>query len=207
MMATPSSRRMRFAAAAIALIAWAGLALQFSATFGLVGSAAGAAWTMLAYFTITTNLIVAILFSLIAIGRPAAGEPRLVAGVALNMLLVGIVFALLLHGLRELSGGAASADLILHKVTPVLVPLFWLAFTPKGSLKASDPPVWALYPVLYLAYALARGTATGRYAYPFLDAAAHGWARVAVNAVVMGIGFLAASYALVLVDRRLAGRG
>ncbi len=203
----PPTLIARLAAAAIALVAWVGLALQFSASADLVGSAAGAAWTMLAYFTITTNLIVAILFSLIAIGRPAAGEPRLVAGVALNMLLVGIVFAVLLHGLRELSGGAAGADFILHKVTPVLVPLFWLAFTPKGSLEGSDPPVWALYPALYLVYALVRGTAEGRYAYPFLDAAAHGWARVAVNAVVMGIGFLAASYALVLLDRRLAGRG
>ncbi|HEX4767427.1 MAG TPA: Pr6Pr family membrane protein [Lichenihabitans sp.] len=196
----------RLAAALVACVAWVGLALQFSASLALVGGAAGAAWTMLGYFTITTNLIVAILFSLIALGRPAAAQPRLVAGVALNMLLVGIVFALLLHGLRELSGGAAGADFILHKVTPVLVPLFWLLFTPKGSLGASDPPLWLAYPALYLVYALVRGTAERRYAYPFLDVAAHGWAGVALNVLVMGIGVLAASYALVLLDRRLAGR-
>ena len=196
----------RLAAAAIALVTWAGLALQFSASIGLVGSAAGAAWAMLGYFTITTNLIVAILFSLMASGRRAAARPRLVGGLALSMLLVGIVFALLLHGLQELSGGAAGADVILHKVTPVLVPLFWLLFTPKGSLEASDPFLWALYPVLYLTYALGRGAATGRYAYPFLDVAAHGWAGVALNATAIALGFLAAAYGLILLDRRLAGR-
>ena len=102
----------------------------------------------------------------------------------LAILLVGIVYGLLLNGLLELSGGALLADTLLHKVTPVLAPLWWIAFAPRGQLSWRDPWGWALFPALYLPYALARGVAEGRYAYPFINVAKFGIGQVLVNAAV-----------------------
>ncbi|MBU0868631.1 MAG: Pr6Pr family membrane protein, partial [Alphaproteobacteria bacterium] len=192
----------RMAAAIVALVALAGLVVQFAATLDQTGSVAGTLWTLLRYFTVLTNLLVALAFGWVAIGgRP---HPRRLAGVMLAILLVGIVYGLLLRGLLTLSGGALLADTLLHKVTPVLVPLWWIAFAVRGQLRWRDPWGWALFPALYLPYALLRGMAEGRYAYPFIDVAKIGIGTVLVNAVLIAMGFVAAGHALVWIDRRMA---
>lgn len=193
----------RTAAAFIALVAWAGLVIQFDAVLGRTESWAGAAWVMVAYFTVVTNLVVAVTFTGIAAGLATFASPRLAAGLSLSILLVGCVYHLLLRGLLELSGGDLTADWILHTVTPVLVSLYWILSVRKGALTRRDPLLWSLYPLVYLVYALGRGAIEGRYAYPFIDVRALGWPATLVNAVVIALGFLAAGYALVWLDRRL----
>lgn len=195
----------RIAAAIVALVALAGLVVQFAATLDQTGSVAGTLWTLLRYFTVLTNLLVALAFGWVAIGgRP---HPRRLAGVMLAILLVGIIYGLLLRGLLTLSGGALLADTLLHKVTPVLVPLWWIAFAVRGQLRWRDPWGWTLFPALYLPYALLRGMAEGRYAYPFIDVAKIGIGTVLVNAVLIAMGFVAAGHALVWIDRRMARSG
>lgn len=200
------SPTMRTAAGGIALVDWFGLAVQFGATFDRTGSLAETVWILLRYFTILTNLLVAFVLTGIACGRSACASPALLGGVTLAIVLVGIVYNLLLRGLLELSGGAWLANLLLHDVVPVLVPLFWLAFAPKGRPQVRDGLLWTLYPGAYLGYALARGAAEGKYAYPFMDVGAIGWARVAINAFAILLGFLAVILALVWLDRLLYRR-
>lgn len=198
------SRLGRVAAGLVGAVAWAGLAIQFAASTDLAGSAGAAIWAMLRYFTILTNLAVAFLFTAIAFSRPFKRLPFLLGGATLAILLVGIVYALLLRGLLDLSGGARRTDLLLHTATPILVPLYWLAFAPKGGLARRDPWLWALYPLAYFVYALARGAAEGRYAYPFLDAGRLAPTEIALNAAIMAAGFLLAGHGLLRLDRRLA---
>jgi hypothetical protein len=196
----------RASAAIIALIACFGLAVQFRASLALLGSPAAALWVMFRYFTIIANLFVALTFAGIALGRPRIASPALLGGVTLAILLVGIVYGLLLRGLIELSGGAKLADLILHRITPVLAPLFWLIFAPKGGLRRRDPWLWSLLPIAYFVYALARGAAEGVYAYPFMDAARIGWLQTATNGLLIALGFVAGGFALVWLDQRLGRR-
>lgn len=191
----------RLFAALIALTAWAGLAVQLQASIGLSGSVGGALSEMLRYFTVLTNLLVAMTFSAAALGRRVSAFT--LGGVTLAILLVGVVFALLLNGLVELSGGALLADLLMHRVTPLFVPLWWLAFARKGRLKRRDPFVWMLYPLAYFAYALARAGLDGRYPYPFMNVGRIGWLQTGLNAVEIAAGFLLAGLLLVALDRRL----
>ena len=195
----------RVTAALIALIAWAGLAIQFKATLGNVGSIGETLWVLTRFFTVLTNLAVAVTFTILALGRRLS--PSLLAGVSLASLLVGVVYILLLRGLLELSGGALLADALLHKVVPVLAPLWWLFFAPKGGLNRLDPFLWALYPLLYFAYAIARGLTGDKYPYPFMDAGQRGWAQVLINSAVIATCFILAGYAMLWLDRRLLGRG
>ncbi|WP_158815054.1 Pr6Pr family membrane protein [Methylocapsa sp. S129] len=202
-----ASATARIVAGIIALILWIGMALQFSASFERLGSVAETLWIMFRYFTIIANFLAALVLTGAALGRRQFGSPALLGGATLAMLLVGIVSGLLLRGLVvELSGGAKLADLLLHKVTTVLVPLFWLIFAPKGGLTRRDPWLWLLLPVAYFGYALTRGAVEGVYAYPFMDVARIGWLQMATNALPMALGFVAGGFALVGLDHWLARR-
>jgi hypothetical protein len=196
-------RTARLCAAAIAFAAWTGLILQFAALL-TTHSVLGTLWTMSRFFTITTNLAIAILFALLAIGHRRSSHPRLLAGVMVAILLVGVVYGLLLEGLMPLKGLAIPANFLMHKVTPILVPLYWLGFVSKGHIHRGDPARWSIYPFAYLFYALARGLAGDRYAYPFIDPSRHGWLSVAIYVLVIASGFLIAGYALLRIDRKLA---
>ena len=191
----------RISAALVALAAWAGLAIQFNATFSSTASVTDTLWILLRYFTVLTNLVVALTFTALALGRRIS--PFWLGGVTLAIVLVGIVYMLLLRGLLELSGGALLADTILHKVVPVLVPLYWLAFAPKGRLNWRDPLLWMLYPLAYFAYAMVRGMSEGRYAYHFIDVGTHGLSPVVLNAAAIAACFVVAGLALVALDSLL----
>jgi hypothetical protein len=195
------SRAARVTAGFIALIAFGGLVVQFCATLSQTGSILQSLWTILFYFTVLTNLLVAIVMAGIAFDRPAFRCASLVGGTTLAILLVGVIYSLLLRGLLHLSGGAKVADFIMHYVVPVLVPLYWLAFVPKGRLKRRDPFLWCLYPLGYLGYALVRGAAAGKYPYPFLDVAKLGWPATLLNAAAIAIGFVIAAWALFGLNR------
>ena len=198
------ARMARAAAAFIALVAWIGLAVQFRATLASGYSAAETAWILVRFFTVLTNLAVAVTMTLLALGKRLS--PGWLGGVTLAILLVGVVYMTLLRGLLDLSGGALLADTLLHKVTPLLVPAWWLLFAAKGRLQWRDPALWALFPLAYFPYALVRGAVEGKYAYPFIDVAALGWPAVALNAALIAAGFLVAGLALVALDRALARR-
>ena len=199
-----SSKRSRLAAALVAVAAWTGVAVQFRATLGQGYDVAHTLWILVRFFTILTNLALAVVMTAQAFGRRQS--PVLLAGVAMAMVLVGVVYTTLLRGLLDLSGGALLADTLLHKVTPVIAALWWLLFAPKGRLGWRAPLLWALYPLIYFAYALARGAAEGVYAYPFIDVAKLGWPPVLTSAVVIAACFLLAGCGMVILDRKLATR-
>ena len=196
----------RIFAACIAAAAWVGLTVQFADTYYRTGSAVISLWVIFAYFTITTNLLVGVVFSCIAIDRNRLRADWIVAGTVLSIVLVGAVYALLLRGALEMSGGSALVDRLLHDVTPVCAPLLWIFFVRKGRLTWRDPLLWAIYPLAYLVYGIARGLATGKYAYPFLNVATLGWSCTALNAFSIAVAFMVCGYALVLIDRRMGSR-
>ena len=196
----------RTVAGIIALIAWGGLAVQFSAVIEQNGALTETLWVLLRYYTIVTNLLAAVVFTGIALGKPAFSSPTLLGGLTMSMAFVGLIYVLFLRGMLELSGGAKLADFILHYVCPVFVFLFWLVFAPKGALRNSDPLLWVIYPLTYGVYALARGAVDGKYAYPFIDAAQIGWLQAAINILLMALSFLAVGLVFVWVGRLLHRR-
>ena len=190
---------MRSAAAGIvALVCWAGLTIQFSATYAVQHDVGATLWILARFFTIITNLAVAITMTWVAIGRRVS--PFVLGGITIAILLVGVVYMTLLRGLLELSGGALLADTLLHKVSPIAMTLWWLFFAPRARLKARDPIWWAAYPLAYFIYALVRGHYDGRYPYPFMDLGKLGPVQTAINAGGIAMGFLLAGFALVWFD-------
>ena len=189
---------LKIAAGAVALICWAGLAIRFSATHGQydVGETL---WILLRYFTVITNLLVAIAMTAVALGKRLS--PFILGGLTLAILLVGVVYALLLQGLIHLSGGAVWADILLHKVSPPAMALWWLFFAPRGRLRWTAPMWWAVYPILYFAYAVLRGMHGDKYPYPFMDVGKLGWQQTLLNVGGIAMAFLLAGALLVWIDR------
>ena len=91
---TPAARA---AAALVAVIGWIGLGVQVDASIALTGSVGAALWEMLRFFTVLANLLSAVMFSAIALRQGWAARPRLIAGVAMAMALVGSVDGLWLQ--------------------------------------------------------------------------------------------------------------
>ena len=186
------------AAAAVAIVCWAGLAVQFASSYSGIHDVGATLWVLARFFTITTNLFVAIGMTGVAIDREPS--PALLGGLMLSLVLVGVVYAFLLQGLHHLTGPALVADFLLHKLSPVLTALWWLLFAPRGRLGWRAPIEWSIYPLAYFIYVLGRGEMDHRYPYPFIDLGKLGWLQVALNAGGIALAFMLAGFVLVWID-------
>jgi hypothetical protein len=204
------SRNARIAAAAVALIAWAALALQFVLFVELTArqghGLAFASWRYIGYFTILINFLVAIVASAMAL-RPAGhlAGPRARLMSASAIALVGIVYSIALRHIWSPTGWQKVADHALHDATPVLFLAAWLLF-PHGGLRWRDGLWAAVPPLAYCIYALARGATDGWYAYYFLDPKQLPWPILLSNMSLLLAAFIAAGLLLVGADRLLARR-
>jgi hypothetical protein len=188
----------RIAAAIIALVCWAGIAIQFATSYGHTHDVLTTLWNLARFFTIISNLAVAIAMTVVALGRRVS--PVVLGGLTLAILLVGIVYATLLRGLHPLSGPGLVANYLLHDVSPIAMGAYWLFLVPRGRLRWSAPWWWVLFPTAYFAYAIARGQLDHRYPYPFIDVTKLGWQQVALNGAGIAFAFILAGFALVWLD-------
>lgn len=196
----------RVPALVVSTVAAGGLLLQYAI---LVPSRGwfGAAFFCASFFTILTNACLAIVTGVPALapgsraGRRLAA-PAIQAATVTYIVAVGVIYELILRRLWNPQGAQWMADFLLHTATPVLAFAHWLVFVRSGRLNYRDVPAWLAYPLGYAAVSLAAGPAREWYPYPFIDAAAIGYGRVAVNVVLLTLAFAALGAAIVLIDRR-----
>ncbi|MEQ9507029.1 MAG: Pr6Pr family membrane protein [Hyphomonas sp.] len=195
-----------------ALAAWTGLGIQLWLLLSDsdFGSPVWAIWRFLAYFTILTNVLVAVTASASAIA-PASALGRFVAtaqaraAVLLYIAVVAIVYHLVLAETWEPMGLQLTADQLLHTAIPALVALGWVFFDNKRGLSFSALPAMLVFPVGYALYALVRGGFDGFYPYPFIDVSEIGYARVLMNVAGLAGAFLAGGVVVIALGRMLAG--
>lgn len=194
------------------LIGLGGLVLQFVLTTPLSLDAGrslfGSIVFYFSFFTILTN-IAAVLVHATALGLPWPKffqRPRVRAGIAVAISVVGLIYFFVLSSLWNPVGPWFVADTILHYVTPPVFVAWWLSCQRSGTLAWSDPLWFIAYPIAYLAYALLRAPVAGEVPYPFLDFMANGWPHVVEASLGMTALFLVLGFALVLADRMLPRR-
>jgi hypothetical protein len=195
-----------------ALVAWAGLGIQLWILISgnAFDTPALAVWRFFAFFTILTNLVVAVTATFSAVA-PGSAPGRFVAGanaraaVFLYIALVGAVYHLVLADLWAPQGWQLVADQLLHSATPVLAGLGWVLFDRKDGLAFSAIPLFLIYPVAYSLYALIRGGIDGFYPYPFLDVPTLGYFRTIVNTGGLALIFAGGAAALVGIGKLVAG--
>ncbi|PRH88544.1 hypothetical protein C5L14_04700 [Labrys okinawensis] len=208
---TGSQATGRLFVALIAITAWLAVALRAWIVVGAVMARGRTALdglvTVFSYFTLQTNVILAVVATACALRGEAAGfltKPSTRAAVTVYIIIVGVIYAVLLAGLRQLTGLAVPVDIALHRVVPVLFTLYWLLFVPKGHLAWRDPLAWLIFPALYVVYSLVYGALTGRYLYPFSNVPVLGYPRALGNAALILLAFYLVGLVLVAIDRALA---
>jgi len=178
--------------------------LQFAAMPGVAAPAV--TWRYFGYFTILTNWLVVAVWCGAALGAPTRLNRPRIEGMALTSIaMVGIIYHALLASRWRPEGAQWMADFMVHSVTPILFVLYWLV-RPHGALKWRDAVLFALWPLGYCIYALARGALDGWYAYYFLDPSTTPLPRLAVNIAMQTAGFAAAGFIVIAADKALAAR-
>jgi len=189
---------VRKIAGLIAIIGWLSLILQFVlAMTNPVTPEPGPAERFIrffSYFTVATNIIVAVTLTAIAFfQRTKLGEfltrPTVQAAVASYITIVGIVYSLFLRSVWDPAGWQAVADHALHDAMPLAYLIYWVGFAPKNGLTWRDPFKWLLYPVVYISYSLIRGAIVSWYPYWFVDVTQLGYPKALTHTAFVFVAF------------------
>jgi len=175
----------------MAVVPWLAVGLQIwlvMQTYTARGeSALGAVVHTLSYFTVLTNLVVALVTTASALRGELDSfltRPGTMTAVAVYIFVVGLVYSLFLRSIWDPTGLQLVADVALHDVVPVLYVLYWL-----------------IYPLAYFAYVLVRGEIIGKYPYWFADPTVLGYPRTFANSALLLVGFLVLGEIAVAVGR------
>jgi hypothetical protein len=198
--------------ALLAVAALAGVALEVGRALvdgpGDAGTMTERLVRLFSYFTIQSNLLVAVASALLVV-RPAR-TGRVPAVLHLDALLciavTGVVYhAVLAEQSLALTPSGDLANFLLHTVTPVGAWLVWLLVGPRPRFGWATVGWSVAYPMAWIGCTFARGAATGWYPYPFLDAGALGLATAARNTALVAVAFLVLAVLVRGVERVLPG--
>lgn len=200
------------APALLAVIAWFAVLLQLWLSIQLAlangKSVLGGAIIFFGYFTVITNIFVALMATAGALRlrtriRLWLYEAPAVGCATTAILIVGIVYHMLLREIWSPQGAQWLADILLHYVVPVGALLHWLIYPHDQRIPTWAPLAWSLYPLTYLAYVLVRGELLASYPYPFIDITALGYRRSMVNALGMLAAFVGLGFIVLGTSRQL----
>ncbi len=185
-------------AAALTCLVVAGVLLQLWLSLQL-GIASGQGWMhglviYLGYFTVLTNLLVALVASRAA-RAPDGGLDHPWRGAAVtSIVVVGLTYQLLLRKVWDPQGWQLVADMTLHYAVPLATLAWWLVLPPRHRLDARKPLTWLAWPLGYCVYVLLRGAIIGIYPYYFIDAGAIGMPRALLNSAGLILVFAVVAY-------------
>ncbi|MBC7442607.1 MAG: Pr6Pr family membrane protein [Ramlibacter sp.] len=144
------------------------------------------------YFTIQSSLMnVVVLLVGGSLAWRSRVDPQLLTGVRMSVLTYAVVTgavynALLRNVVSDGFIGVGWPNEVLHVWAPIFIALDWILSPGRPSLAWKRLGYALIYPILWVVYALLRGTLTGFYTYPFLDPAQPG-GPAGVALYVLGI--------------------
>ena len=205
------SKTKQFAQIIGALIAW--FAVIFQLYLIIINRAdvslAETIIRFISFFTILTNILVAICFTLLAMNSTSSwgnffSKPQTQAAIAVYILTVGLTYNIILRGIWQPQGLQRIVDESLHMIVPVYYVLYWFIFSPKNNLQWKNAFSWLIFPFVYLAYTLMRGAFVHYYPYPFVDVDQFGINKVLVNSGVLFILFFLLSLLFVWIGKMMS---
>lgn len=163
------------------------------------------------FFTVLTNLLVAIFASLKLFGKNDKITSWLInyrseTAITLYIVIVGLVYNIILRSIWNPTGLQKVVDELLHTVIPLLFLGYWIAFVDKKLLVYKDILPWLIYPAVYCIFVLFRGYFSDFYPYPFIDVTVLGYAQTAINSFFLILVFIAFSLCFVVTGKISARR-
>ena len=156
----------------------------------------------LSYFTIWSNIVVAVSTTLLAL-NPTADSPvrRALRLSGLMMITItAIVYAVLLAPTTVVSGWSHLTNPLTHIVVPAVTVAVWLIWGPRGWISWRTLPASLAVPVAWVGYMLIRGLIGGTYPYGFVNVGEHGYVQVFITIAVIFVFGLAIGAVFAAVD-------
>ncbi|MEO6452991.1 MAG: Pr6Pr family membrane protein [Ginsengibacter sp.] len=158
------------------------------------------------FFTILTNSIVAIYFTIVIFkiknGFAAIiDKPGTLTAITVYITIVGLVYQVVLRHLWHPAGLQMIIDELLHTLIPIMVIIYWYLYENKLSVTYAQIPKWLVYPLTYLTYILIRGKISNFYPYPFVNVENLGLLKVLITSVLLIALFIGLSAIFIRVGR------
>lgn len=158
------------------------------------------------FFTILTNLIVAIYFTVLRLKKTTSllfrlEKPGVLSAVTLYISIVGLVYQVVLRSIWSPTGMQKLVDELLHSIIPLFVIVFWYVYENHKENQWKFIPSWLIYPSLYLVYILVRGNFSNFYPYPFVNVTQLGLQQVLINSGVLVLVFILAAVIFISISR------
>ena len=160
----------------------------------------------LSYFTIWSNIVVAVAATVLARGSHGRRAQVLLLDALLMITVTAIVYQLLLAPSIDNEGWGLLTDPWLHVVTPLLTVATWLWAGPRGWLTFALLPLSLVVPLAWVVWMLARGAVIGTYPYAFVAVSERGYGPVLLTIALILLFGLVVATVLTLVDRALVRR-
>lgn len=192
----------KFLTISLSLITWFAIITQYILMIqNRVTSIPESTIRFFSFFTILTNLLVAIYFTCLIFKPKWISKQGMLTAITVYITIVGLVYQIALRHIWEPKGMQLIVDELLHSVIPVLVIIFWYFYqeTPNNYSKIK---IWTLYPLTYLFYVLIRGSFSDFYPYPFIDVTHIGWSITFTNAAVLLLVFILFSSLFIFIENR-----
>ncbi|HEX3815690.1 MAG TPA: Pr6Pr family membrane protein [Mycobacteriales bacterium] len=149
------------------------------------------------YFTVQSNILVAITATTLALRPDWDGRVWRVFRLAalFGILVTFVTYATLLAPLVDLHGVSALTNIGLHYVAPLMTVIGWVLFGPRPRIDENTLMLSLIWPVAYVLYSLAHGAASDWYPYPFVDVTKLGYGialrnGLGLTVLLIGVGAL-----------------
>jgi len=145
----------------------------------------------LSYFTIWSNILVAITTTMIYRNMNRSSQRLKVLRLSSLMMIsvTMLVYILILAPDANPQSWNVYTDLLLHYITPPVTILVWLFFGPRKWISWKIIFSSLLIPITYILYTFARGAVFGKYPYGFINVVELGYVGAIVGTgVVLVLG-------------------
>lgn len=176
---------------------------------------------MISYFTVQSNLICFLVFSVLILQMIFKIKPKRITyvfkGLATLAILVTFLtfhFVIAKKGLVDFSLGTFNLpkkDLFAHYIVPIMVVLDWLVFQEKGNFRPKDAYIWLIFPLIYCVITMFRSyeglsgrfVGNSKYPYFFLDIEDLGVLKFITFILLFTAFILMVGFVIIILDHAL----
>lgn len=163
------------------------------------------------FFTILTNLLVALFFTFSVLNKKNSNKsiiykPGTLTAVTVYITIVGLVYQFVLRAIWDPKGIQMFVDELLHSAIPIFVITFWYLYEEKKSIAYKQILKWLIYPVIYLIFILIRGDFSNFYPYPFVDVTNLGLKQALINSAALMVFFSCVAAGYITVGKAMNSR-
>ena len=158
-------------------------------------------------FSMQTNLFVVLWLSVALFWRMDKTKLNKIMGkvkgaLTLYITVTFIIYAVILSPLHQPTGLGVFTNLMIHYIMPLAFIGDWI-ITESNNYEWNFIPIWFVYPISYLCFAVIHGFTVGSFIYPFLNFDELGLLAFSMNVIMLVIFFTLLSTCYIFISKKI----